>query len=88
APIVWDTALNTAWSTVGVDDGGARRLSLAVYNEDIAPASYRIRVFDSAGKLAVSGATPSIPPLQSLAGGAYGQGGTYGALLSDLVTGP
>src|SRR5690348_6399337 len=35
APIVWDTALNTAWSFVGVDDGGARRLSLVVYNEDI-----------------------------------------------------
>lgn len=87
-PIAWDTALNTAWSGVGVDDGSARRISLAIYNEDIAPASYRIRVFDGTGKLAASGATPSIPPLQSLPGGAYGEGGTYGALLSDIFQGP
>jgi len=86
-PIAWDTALNTAWSAVGVDDGGARRVSLAIYNEDIAPTSYRIRVYDSAGNLAASGSTPSIPPLQSLPGGAYGEGGTYGAMLSDVVTG-
>jgi len=87
-PIAWDTALNTAWSAVGVDDGGARRVSLVVYNEDIAPTSYRIRLFDSTGKLAAGGTTPSIPPLQSLANGAYGEGGTYAALLSDMVTGP
>ena len=86
-PIAWDTALNTAWSAVGVDDGGARRVSLVVYNEDIAPASYPIRVFDRAGNLAASGATPPIPPLQSLPSGAYGEGGAYGAMLSDVVTG-
>ena len=86
-PIAWDTALNTAWSAVGVDDGGARRVSLVVYNEDIAPTSYRVRVFDGSGKLAVSGMTPSIPPLQSLANGAYGEGGTYAAMLAD-VAGP
>lgn len=84
-PIAWDTALNTTWSAVGVDDGSTHRISLAIYNEDIVPASYRIRVFDSAGNLAASGATPSIPPLQSLADGAYGEGGTYGAMLADLV---
>lgn len=87
-PIAWDTALNTAWSAVGLDDGSVHRVSLAIYNEDIAATSYRIQVFDSTGKLAATGATPSIPPLQSLAGGAYGEGGTYGALLSDMVAGP
>ena len=87
-PIAWDTALNTAWSAVGIDDGGARRVSLVVYNEDIVPTSYRVRVFDSTGKLAASGTTPPIPPLQSLPGGACGEGGTYGAMLSDVVSGP
>jgi len=86
-PIAWDTALNTAWSAVGVDDGGARRVSLVVYNEDIAPTSYRIRVFDGSGKLAATGTTPAIPPLQSLENGAYGEGGTYGAMLAG-VAGP
>jgi len=86
-PIAWDTALDTAWSAVSVDDGGAHRVSLAIYNEDIAPTSYRIRVFDSAGNLAASGTTPPIPPLQSLPSGAYGEGGTYGAMLSDVVAG-
>jgi len=86
-PISWDTALDTTWSAVGVDDGGARRVSLAIYNEDIAATSYRIQVFDSQGDLAASGVTPPIPPLQSLAGGAYGEGGTYGAMLSDVVAG-
>lgn len=88
APIAWDTALSTAWSAVGIDDGGAHRVSLAVYNEDIAPASYRVSVFDGAGKLAATGTTPSVPPLQSLAGGGYGEGGAYGAMLSDVVAGP
>lgn len=86
-PIAWDTAVTTDWSAVGVDDGGAHRVSLVVYNEDIAATSYKIDVFDSTGKLATSGTTPSIPPLQSLAGGAYGEGGTYAAMLSDVVTG-
>jgi len=87
-PIAWDTALNTAWSAVGVDDGGAHRVSLAIYNEDIAPTSYRVQVFDSTGKVAASGTTPSIPPLQALADGTYGEGGTYGAMLSDVVGTP
>jgi hypothetical protein len=87
-PIAWDTALATQWEAVGVDDGGARRVSLAIYNEDIAPTSYTIRVFDSTGKSAGTGATPSILPLQSLANGSYGEGGTYAAMLSDVVTTP
>ena len=86
-PIAWDTALSTEWSAVGVDDGGPRRVSLAIYNEDIAPTSYSIRVFDSKGNLAGSGTTPSIQPLQSLPDGSYGEGGTYGAMLSDVIAG-
>jgi len=87
-PIAWDTALATQWSAVGVDDGGAHRVSLVIYNEDITPTSYMIWVYDSTGNIAGSGTTPSILPLQSLANGAYGEGGTYGAMLSDVVVTP
>jgi hypothetical protein len=87
-PIAWDTDLATAWSAVGVDDGAVHRVSLAIYNEDITPTSYTILVYDGAGNLAASGTTPSIPPLQSLPGDTYGEGGTYGAMLSEVVAGP
>lgn len=87
-PIAWDTTLDTVWSALGVDDGGAHRVSLVIYNEDITPMSYRIWVFDSMGNIAGGGTTPSILPLQSLANGAYGEGGTYGAMLSDVVVTP
>jgi len=87
-PIAFDTDLATEWSAVGVDDGGAHRVSLAIYNEDIQPASYTILVYDGAGNLAASGATPPVPPLQSLPNDAYGQAGTYAAMLSDVVAGP
>lgn len=87
-PIAWDTDLATRWSVVGLDDGGARRLSLVIYNEDITPASYKISVFDSAGKIVASGSTPFVPPLQSLPSGAFGEGGVYAAMLSDVVTKP
>jgi hypothetical protein len=84
-PISWDTELWTQWSAEGIDDGGAHRVSLAIYNEDTTAASYTVRVYDSAGSLAGTGATPSIPPLQSLGNGSLGEGGTYGALLSDVI---
>jgi len=32
--------------------------------------------------------TPSIPPLRSLSDGSLGEGGTYGALLSDVIATP
>ncbi|MFN7997179.1 MAG: hypothetical protein U0Q18_26425 [Bryobacteraceae bacterium] len=85
APIAWDTALWTQWSTQGVDDGGANRISLAICNEDTTAASYTVRVYDSTGTLTGTGTTPPIPPLQSLSNGSYGEGGTYAALLSDLI---
>jgi hypothetical protein len=87
-PIAWDMALATQWSAVGVDDGGAHRVSLAIYNEDITPESYRVWVFDSTGNMAGSGTTPSILPLQSLPNGAYGEGAAYAAMLSDVVLTP
>ena len=87
-PIAWDTDLGTQWSAVGLDDGGARRVSLVIYNEDIAPASYKVSVVDSSGRIVGSGTTPSIAPLQLLPGGAFGEGGVYAAMLSDVVATP
>ncbi len=85
APIAWDTALWTQWSTQGIDDGDANRVSLVIYNEDTTAASYTVRVYDSTGALAGTGTTPPIPPLRSLGDGSLGQGGTYATLLSDLI---
>jgi hypothetical protein len=87
-PIAWDTALWTQWSAVGVDDGGENRISFVVYNEDTVATSYTIDVFDNTGTLVGKGTTPVIAPLQSLGNGALGQGGTYGALLSDVIPRP
>jgi len=88
APIAWDTALWTQWSAQGIDDGGANRVSLVIYNEDETATSYTVRVYDSTGSLAGTGTTPSIPPLQSRGDGSFGEGGTYAALLSDLISTP
>jgi hypothetical protein len=60
-------------------------VSLGIYNEDTTAASYTVRVYDSTGSLAGTGTTPSIPPLRSLGNGSVGEGGTYGALLSDVI---
>ena len=87
-PISWDTKLWTQWSAQGVDDGNSHRVSLVIYNEDTTATSYTVQVFDSTGSLAGSGTTPSIPPLQALGNGSLGQGGTYGALLSDVISTP
>jgi hypothetical protein len=87
-PISWDTELWTQWSAEGIDDGSTRRVSLAIYNEDVTATSYTVRVYDSTGVLAGTGTTPSIPPLQPLPDGSLGEGGTYGALLSDVISTP
>jgi hypothetical protein len=84
-PISWDTELWTQWSAEGIDDGGSHRVSLVIYNEDIIATSYTVRVYDNTGALAGTGTTPSISPLQSLTNGSLGEGGTYGALLSDVI---
>jgi len=85
-PISWDTELWTQWSAEGIDDGGTHRVSLVIYNEDINATSYTVRVYDSTGSLAGTGTTPLIPPLQPLGNGSFGEGGTYGALLSDVIS--
>ena len=85
-PISWDTELWTQWSAEGIDDGGTHRVSLVIYNEDMTATSYTVRVYDSTGSLAGTGTTPSIPPLQPLSTGSFGEGGTYGALLSDVIS--
>jgi hypothetical protein len=84
-PISWDTELWTQWSAEGIDDGGAHRVSLVIYNEDITATNFTVRVYDSTGALAGTGTTPSIPALQPLGNGSLGEGGTYGALLSDVI---
>ena len=84
-PISWDTAVWTQWSAEGIDDGAANRVSLVIYNEDLIATSYTVRVYDSTGSLAGTGTTPSIPPLPKLSNGSLGEGGTYGALLSDVI---
>ena len=88
-PIAWDGAEWTQWSAPGIDDGpgGVHRVSFVVYNQTTAAATYTVRVYDSAGTLAGTGTTPSIPGFQ-LVNGNYDEGGTYGALLSDVITTP
>ena len=86
-PIAWDNAVWTQWSAQGIDDGigGAHRVSLVIYNEDTTATSYTVRVYNSTGTLVGTGTTPSIPPLKNLGNGSYGEGGTYAALLSDII---
>jgi hypothetical protein len=87
-PIAWDSAVWTQWSAEGMDDGSTHRVSLVIYNEDQTATSYSVSVYNSAGTLVGSGTTPSIPPLHNLGNGNLGEGGTYGALLSDVILTP
>ena len=91
-PIVWDNSIWTQWSAEGIDDGpgGTHRVSLVIYNEDTTTAatSYTVRVYNSSGTLVGTGTTPSIPGVPTLGSGSYGQGGTYGALLSQVIKTP
>jgi hypothetical protein len=87
-PISWDAALWTQWSAEGMDDGGTKRVSLVVYNADVTAASFTVRVYDSTGALVGLGATPLVPPLKTLRNRFLGEGGTYGALLSDVIHSP
>jgi len=84
-PIAWDTAVWTQWSAEAIDDGGAHVVGFVVYNEGTTAATYTIRVYNNAGTLVGTGTTPSIPGFQPLAGGYYGEAGTYSALLRQVV---
>jgi len=82
-PIAWDDQLSTQWSATVYYDG-TPNVGLVVYNEDSSANTYTIDTFDVNGNPAGSGTTPSIPPVPS---SGPNDGGTYAALLSDLVPG-
>jgi hypothetical protein len=89
--IVWDGNEWTQWSTVGIDDGQTnldpqtrRNVSLAIYNESSVTSSFAVRVYDSNGNLVGGGTTPPIAGANSNTM----QGGTFGALLEDVVHSP
>jgi hypothetical protein len=84
-PIAFDDAVWTQWSAEGIDDGGTHRVSLVIYNEDVTATTYTVNVYNSAGTQVGTGVTPSIPPLQN---NGNGEGGTYGVLLSSVITTP
>ncbi len=79
-PISWDGNQWTQWSTEGVDDGGAHKMSLVIFNIPApnAPSTvatiYTVRVYDSTGAQVGIGTTPAIAEY-----------GTYGDLLSNIV---
>ncbi len=79
-PIAWDRNQWTQWSTEGIDDGGAHRVSLVIYNipppntQSTVATIYTVRVYDSSGAQVGIGTTPAIPEY-----------GTYGDLLSNIV---
>ncbi len=87
-PITWDFAISSTWSAVGIDDGATNLVSLVIYNEDIVATRFTVNVYDGSGTLVGTGKTPLIPPVQNLGGGSYGEGGTYGALLKDIIPTP
>lgn len=84
-PISWDDAVWNQWSAVGINDD-THVVSLVIYNEDTVANTYTVSVYDVNGNLYGSGTTPSIPPLQNLGSAGYGEGGTYGVLLSQVVS--
>lgn len=84
-PIAFDDYVWTQWSAVGIN-GPGQVVSLVIYNEDTVANTYTVSVFDSTGKLVGSGTTPSIPAGRNLGNGNYGEGGTYGVLLSQVIS--
>jgi hypothetical protein len=83
-PMVFDGYASTTWSAVGINDS-THVMSLVICNEDVSATTYNVYVYDSStGALVATGTTPSVPPEPLLADGSYGEGGTYGALLSDI----
>lgn len=93
-PIAWDYSFSSVqpqgawsqWSAQGIDDGGTHLVSLVIYNWDTVATIYTVRVYDSTGALVGTGTTPSIAPVPVASDGTYGEGGTYGVLLSKLIS--
>jgi hypothetical protein len=82
-PIVFDANTWTQWSGVGINDS-THVISLVICNEDETATTYNVYAYDTAGNQVGSGTTPPIPGASSVTG----EGGTYGALLSDVITTP
>jgi hypothetical protein len=80
-PIAWDGNQWTQWSVEGIDDGGARRVSLVIYNQNSTATIFTVRVYDSTGTRVGIGTTPAIAGYDSVTG----EAGTYGALLSNII---
>jgi hypothetical protein len=72
----------TQWSAQGIDNGGSQRISLVIYNQTNVATIYTVRVYDSNGNLVGTGTTPAIPGFACPTCNA----GTYGALLSNIIT--
>ncbi len=82
-PIAWRGELSSQWSAEGIDDGLTNVVSLVIYNGDTQSAAFNVFVYDSNGNLAGSGTTPTIQSEQFTG---TGEGGTYGVLLSQVVS--
>jgi hypothetical protein len=80
-PLAYDGSQWTQWSGEGVDDGGAHRISLVIYNQSSVSSIFTVRVFDSTGTQIGLGTTPAIPGYSSTTG----EAGTAAFLLSDVV---
>lgn len=80
-PVAWDGNQWTQWSAEGIDDGGAHRVSLVVYNQGSVATIYTVRVYDRTGAQVGLGTTPAIPGASSITG----EAGTYADLLSNIV---
>jgi len=80
-PLSFDGSQWTQWSAQGMDDGGAHRLSLVIYNQGKVATIFTVRVYDSNGNLVGTGTTPAINGYSSVSG----EAGTYGDLLSNIV---
>jgi hypothetical protein len=90
-PISWDNFYSqvqaggawTQWSAAGINSA-TDFVSLVIYNQSTVAAIFTVRVYDSSGALVGQATTPAIPGFDSVTQ----EGGTYGVLLSTLITTP
>ena len=83
-PLAFDGFQWTQWSVAGIDDGGAHRVSLVIYNQNSTATIFTVRVYDSTGARVGIGTTPAIPGYNTVTG----EAGTYAALLSNIIPTP
>jgi hypothetical protein len=89
APIVWDNApITTQWTAQGVDDGDQHKVSFVVYNQGRQSADFVFRIYDSKGHFVETGVTKSVPCMPLLPSGIYGEAGTYGDLVANVIKRP